>query len=195
MITIWVEIVKSAWRSFLKLCKSAPKSDILVLLVTFFLTVIFDLVIAIEVGIVLAAMLFMKRMSEVTEVEGWKYVDDEEDPDSISLRKVPNNTLVYEISGPMFFAAANKILDIDVDENTNVLVLRMRSVNAIDATAMHNLEQLYDDCKKKDITMVLSHVNEQPLKVMKKAGFDKLIGEENFCPHIDEALKRAADLQ
>ena len=185
----------SGWRSFLKLCKSAPKSDILVLLVTFFLTVIFDLVIAIEVGIVLAAMLFMKRMSEVTEVEGWKYVDDEEDPDSISLRKVPNNTLVYEISGPMFFAAANKILDIDVDENTNVLVLRMRSVNAIDATAMHNLEQLYDDCKKKDITMVLSHVNEQPLKVMKKAGFDKLIGEENFCPHIDEALKRAADLQ
>lgn len=185
----------SGWRSFVKLCKSAPKSDILVLLVTFFLTVIFDLVIAIEVGIVLAAMLFMKRMSEVTEVEGWKYIDDEEDPDSISLRKVPENTMVYEISGPMFFAAANKILDIDVDENTNVLVLRMRSVNAIDATAMHNLEQLYEDCKKKNITMVLSHVNEQPLRVMKKAGFDKLIGEENFCPHIDEALKRAANLQ
>lgn len=185
----------SGWRSFVKLCKSAPKSDILVLLVTFFLTVIFDLVIAIEVGIVLAAMLFMKRMSEVTEVEGWKYVDDEEDPDSISLRRVPKNTLVYEISGPMFFAAANKILDIDVDEKTNVLVLRMRSVNAIDATAMHNLEQLYEDCKKKNITMVLSHVNEQPLKVMKKAGFDKLIGEENFCPHIDEALERAANLQ
>ena len=100
------------WRKFVYLCKTAPKSDIIVLVITFVLTVVFDLVVAIEVGILLAAILFMKRMSEVTEVEGWKYVDEEDDPDSLSLRKVPEHTHVYEISGPMFFAAANKILGI-----------------------------------------------------------------------------------
>ncbi len=104
----------------------------------------FDLVAAIEVGILLAAMLFMKRMSEVTEVEGWKYVDEEEDPDSIALREVPKHTLVYEISGPMFFAAADKILKISIKEDTKCVILRMRSVSAIDATAMHSLEQLYE---------------------------------------------------
>ncbi|MGN0424632.1 MAG: SulP family inorganic anion transporter [Acetatifactor sp.] len=187
----------SGWRTFVNLCKSSPKSDIVVLLTTFLLTVIFDLVVAIEVGIVLAAILFMKRMSDVTDIEGWKYVDneDEEDPDSISLRVVPKNTLVYEISGPMFFAAAGKILNISVEEGTKVLIIRMRGVNAIDATAMHNMEQLYDTCAKKGITMVLSHVNSQPRSVMKKAGFDKKIGQENFCAHIDDALKRAEDLQ
>ncbi len=185
----------SGWRTFVNLCKSSPKSDILVLVVTFALTVIFDLVVAIEVGIVLAAILFMKRMSDVTEVEGWKYVDDEDDPDSISLRTVPDKTLVYEISGPMFFAAAGKILNISLNEDTRVLVIRMRSVNAIDATAMHNLEQLQEACEKKGITIVLSHVNRQPMEVMKKSGFDKKIGADNFCAHIDDALKRAQDLQ
>lgn len=185
----------SGWRNFVKLCKSSPKSDILVLVVTFVLTVVFDLVVAIEVGIVLAAILFMKRMSDVTDIEGWKYIDDEDDPDSISLRSVPEHTLVYEISGPMFFAAASKILEISLKEDTKILIIRMRSVNAIDATAMHNLETLYEDCKKKNITIVLSHVNEQPLSVMKKAGFDKLIGENNFCAHIDDALAHASNLQ
>ena len=185
----------SGWRTFVNLCKSSPKSDILVLVVTFALTVIFDLVVAIEVGIVLAAILFMKRMSEVTEVAGWKYVDDEEDPDSISLRVVPKNTLVYEISGPMFFAAAGKLLNISFGEDTKNVIIRMRGVNAIDATAMHNLEQLKEMCDNRGITMILSHVNAQPMSVMKKAGFDKKIGAENFCEHIDVALKRAESLQ
>ena len=184
----------SGWRNFYKLCKSSPKSDILVLGITFVLTVVFDLVVAIEVGIVLAALLFMKRMSDVTSVEGWKEIDDENDPDSISLRVIPEHTVVYEFSGPMFFAAAGKILNISFKEDTKVLVIRMRSVHAIDATAMHNLEQLYEDCKKRNITIVLSHVNEQPMTVFKKDGFDKMIGEENFRPHIDEALKRAEEL-
>ncbi len=179
------------WRSFVNLCKSSPKSDILVLVLTFVLTVVFDLVVAIEVGILLAAMLFMKRMSDVTDVEGWKYVDEEDDPDSISLKAVPKHTLVYEISGPMFFAAADKILHISVNEDTRCLILRMRSVNAIDATAMHSLEQLYEMCRKKGITIILSHVNEQPGKVMAKAGFNEKIGSENFCAHIDAALERA----
>ena len=185
----------SEWKKFVHLCKTAPKSDIIVLVLTFVLTVIFDLVVAIEVGMVLAAMLFMKRMSEVTEVEGWKYIDDENDPDSISLREVPKNTMVYEISGPLFFGAADKILSINLKDKANVLVLRMRSVTALDATAMHSLEELYTKCKKKGIRLVLSHVNEQPMRTMKKAGFDKMVGEENFCKHIDEALKRAEELQ
>ncbi len=185
----------SGWRNFVKLCKSSPKSDILVLLTTFILTVVFDLVVAIEVGIVLAAILFMKRMSDVTNVEGWKYIDEEDDPDSISLKAVPAKTLVYEISGPMFFAAADKILNITLREDTRFLIIRMRGVHAIDATAMRNLEQVREDCAKRNIQIILSHVNDQPMSVMKKAGFVKMIGEDNFCPHIDAALQRAKDLQ
>ena len=184
----------SGWRTFVKLCKSSPKSDIIVLVTTFLLTVIFDLVVAIEVGIVCAAFLFMKRMSDVTDVEGWKYIDDEDDKDSVSLKTVPENTMVYEINGPLFFGAADKLLRITVRDKKNCLVLRMRSVGTIDATAMHNLELLYEDCKKKGIQMVFSHVNEQPMKVMKKDGFVELVGEENFCAHIDDALKRAGEL-
>lgn len=183
----------SEWRKFLHLLKTSPKSDIIVLVATFVLTVVFDLVVAIEVGIVLAAMLFMKRMSDETEVEGWKYVDEEEDtdPDSISLRVVPKGTIVYEISGPLFFGAADKILEISLEETDKCLVLRMRSVNAIDATAMHSLEELYKQCVRKNITLVFSHVNEQPMKVMEKDHFVELIGRENFCVHIDDALERA----
>ena len=184
----------SEWREFVHLVKTSPKSDIAVLLLTFVLTVMFDLVVAIGVGIVLAAMLFMSRMSEVTEVAGWKYINDENDPDSIDLKEVPNNATVYEISGPLFFGAADKILNIRLKEKYNVMILRMRSVTALDATAMHFLEQFYEKCQKKNITLILSHVNEQPMRVMKKAGFDVLIGEENFCAHIDEALKRAEEL-
>lgn len=179
------------WRTFVNLCKSSPKSDIIVLVLSFVLTVVFDLVLAIEVGILLAAILFMKRMSEVTEVEGWKYVDEEDDPDSLALRIVPDHTLVYEISGPMFFAAADKILSISLKEDTTCLILRMRSVNAIDATAMHSLTELLEKCEKKGIRIILSHVNEQPRKVMDKAGFSERIGVENFCAHIDEALEAA----
>ncbi len=185
----------SEWRKFLHLCKTAPKSDIIVLVVTFVLTVVFDLVVAIEVGILMAAILFMKRMSDVTEVEGWKYVDEDDDKDSLSLRVVPANTLVYEVSGPLFFGAADKIMQIAPDEKTNCLVLRMRSVSAIDATAMHNLEQLYENCCKKKIQLIMSHVNEQPMNVIKKSGLYDKLGSENFCPHIDDALQRAQDLQ
>lgn len=184
----------SEWREFVALCRTSPKSDIIVLVATLVLTVVFDLVVAIEVGMIAAALLFMKRMSEVTQIHGWKYIDDDNDPDSISLRTVPKNTLVYEISGPMFFGAADKILQIAPKEGTNCLILRMRSVNAIDATAMHNLEKLYEACKKRKITLILSHVNKQPMEIMQKAGFDKKIGKSNFCPHIDEALKRAVEL-
>ncbi len=182
------------WRKFVYLCRTSPKSDIVVLVVTFLLTVMFDLVVAIEVGMLMAALLFMKRMSEVTEVEGWKYIDDEDDPDSLSLREVPADTRVYEISGSLFFGAADKLLTITLSEKTRCLILRMRGVSAIDATAMHNLEEMYADCRRKNICLVLSHVNEQPMRVMRKAGFVEEVGEENFCAHIDDALQRAAKM-
>ena len=181
----------SGWRRFVKLIKSSPKSDIMVLVITFALTVIFDLVVAIEVGVVLAAILFMYRMSEVTQVEGWKDFDPENDPDSIDLRVLPEHTLIYEISGPMFFASAGKILQISPKEDTKALVLRMRSVSTIDATAMRNLEILFEDCRNRGVQLIMSHVNEQPMKVIHKAGFDQKLGEDNFCAHIDDALARA----
>ncbi len=193
-ILIQVAYNMSGWREIVTLLKSSPKSDILVLLVTFFLTVIFDLVIAIEVGMVLAAILFMKRMSDVTDVQSWKYIDEENDTDHIDLKVVPANTRVYELSGPLFFGVADKIMNISVDNAHNCLVLRMRSVNAIDATAMRNLDKIRHACRKKGIHLILSHVNEQPLNVMKKSGFFDKVGAENFCPHIDDALKRAESL-
>ena len=183
------------WKKFVYLCKTSPKSDIIVLIVTFILTVVFDLVVAIEVGILMATVLFMKRMSDVTDISGWKNIDDEEDPDSISLRTVPAKTMVYEISGPLFFGAADKILAITLDESINCIILRMRSVGTIDATAMHNFEEMLEECHRKNICLVFSHVNEQPMKVMEKAGFVEKVGRENFCSHIDEALKRAEQLQ
>ena len=184
----------SEWREFVHLLKTAPKSDITVLVLTFILTVVFDLVVAIEFGMLLAALLFMKRMSDVTEVESWTYVDPEDDPDNIGLKAVPKNTLVYEISGPMFFGAADKILKISLKDTDRCIILRMRSVNAIDATAMHSLEQLMEKCEKKNIKLILSHVNGQPMRIMEKAGFVEKIGKEYFCEHIDDALVKAEEL-
>lgn len=180
------------WRTFVHLVKTAPKSDIIVLVLTFALTVIFDLVVAIEIGMILACLLLLRRMSEESEVKSWKYIEDENDPDSIMLRKVPKHVRVYEISGPMFFGAADRIATISVKDFTRCLVIRMRAVNALDATAMHSLEELYDKLSKKHIAVVFSHVNEQPMHVMQKAGFVEKVGSENFCTHIDEALERAA---
>lgn len=185
----------SEYKKFIKTVKTAPKSDIVVMVITFGLTVIFDLVVAIEVGMILAAMLFMKRMSEETTVKGWEYVDSENDMDSIDLKVVPKNVRVYEISGPLFFGAADKILDITFKEYTSCLVLRMRAVSAIDATAMNSLEQLYKKCQSKNIALVLSHVNEQPLHAMQKSGFYEKVGAENFCAHIDDALVRANEIK
>lgn len=183
----------SEYKKFIKTVKTAPKSDIVVMVITFGLTVIFDLVVAIEVGMILAAMLFMKRMSEETTVKGWEYVEN--DTDSIDLKSVPKNVRVYEISGPLFFGAADKILDITFKEYTSCLVLRMRAVSAIDATAMNSLEQLYKKCKSKGVVLVLSHVNEQPLHAMQKSGFYDKVGAENFCAHIDDALIRANEIK
>ena len=186
------------WRKFLSICKKAPKSDILVLIITFVLTVVFDLVIAIGVGIVLSCVLFMKRMAEVTQVQGWTYIDDEEedinDTESIGLKVVPKNTYVFEINGPMFFGAADKFMDVVSETAEDVVIIRMRSVPALDVTAYETFLNIYKVCKANNITLILSHVNEQPMRVLEKAGFIKMIGEDNICKNIDEALERAKNL-
>lgn len=180
----------SEWRKFASLLKTAPKSDSFVLLVTFILTVVFDLVIAIEIGIVMTAFLFMKRMSDVTNVSEWTYAEDS-DTTRQHLKHVPKNTQVFEITGPMFFAAADKILDVMKHSGAEVIILRMRSVPAMDATALNSLDTVYETCKKEHTRLIFSHVNPQPMSVMKKAGFDKKVGKENFCENIDAALEKA----
>lgn len=182
------------WRTFVHLLKTAPKSDIIVLISTFVLTVIFDLVVAIEIGMVLACLLFIKRMSEETHAESWTYVDDDTQDVDEQLRRLPLQIRVYEITGPLFFGAADAIEHIVVKDFTTCLVLRMRSVPAIDSTAMNALQDLICVCESKGITVVFSHVNEQPMKVMQKSGFAELVGEENFCPNISAALKRAEEI-
>ena len=182
------------WRTFVHLLKTAPKSDIIVLISTFVLTVIFDLVVAIEIGMVFACLLFIKRMSEETHAESWTYVDDDTQDVDEQLRRLPLQIRVYEITGPLFFGAADAIEHIVVKDFTTCLVLRMRSVPAIDSTAMNALQDLICVCESKGITVVFSHVNEQPMKVMQKSGFVELVGEENFCPNISAALKRAEEI-
>lgn len=182
------------WRTFLNLVKTAPKSDVIVLVTSFVLTVIFDLVVAIEVGMVLACLLFIKRMSEETKVNGWTYVDEDTPDVDEHLQKLPLQIRVYEISGPLFFGAASVIEEIAVKDFTTCLVLRMRSVPALDSTALNALKDLVQVCKSKGITIVFSHVNDQPMKVMKKAGFIELVGKVNFQPSISAALDRAEEV-
>lgn len=184
------------WKSFFRLCKSAPKSDIIVLVATFFLTVFFDLVVAIEIGVVLAALLFMKRMAETADIKAWKYTDspDITPGEAEKLRDIPHSISVFEICGPMFFAAADQILNINSGHHTKVVVIRMRSVPAIDASAMKSLHELVNRAKRKNITLVFSHVNEQPMHVMEKDGFIDLVGKENFHENIVDALDYAEGL-
>lgn len=184
------------WSSFFRLCKNAPKSDIIVLVATFFLTVFFDLVVAIEIGVVLAALLFMKRMAETADIKAWKYTDspDITPGEAEKLREIPHSISVFEICGPMFFAAADQLLGINSDHRTKAVVIRMRSVPAIDASAMKCLHELAARAKKKNIHLIFSHVNEQPMKVMKKDGFYELIGKENFHENIVSALDYAETL-
>ena len=179
------------WRTFVHLIRTAPKSDIIVLLTTFILTVVFDLVVAIEIGMVLACLLFIKRMSEETHVDSWTYVDDDTPDVDEHLRRLPLQIRVYEITGPLFFGAADAIEHIVVKDFTTCLILRMRSVPALDSTALNALQNLTKVCESKGITLVFSHGNEQPRKVMVKSGFVDLVGKENFCPNIRAALDHA----
>ena len=211
------------WRTFARLAKTAPKSDIAVLVITFFLTVVFDLVVAIEVGMVLSCLLFMKRMSDEMGVRSWLHVEEVEEQkreeeeasrgakktmsveeaqlkaaaeeiNPAKLRQIPMELAVYELTGPLFFGAADRINQIEVNEVTRCLILRMRAVPAADSTAMNSMTALCERCKKNGVTLILSHVNEQPMHVMEKAGFVDMIGRDHFCPNIEAALDHADEV-
>ena len=181
----------SGWRTVAKVARHSPKSDVAVMAVTFLLTVVFDLVVAIVVGLSLACLLFMKRMADVAVVKEWEYVEDTGD-DKGRLKPVPAHVMVYEISGPMFFGAADKIPHMERNTGRNVLILRMRSVPAMDITALNSLWRLWEECRDKDIRVIFSHVNEQPLSVFRRSGLYEAAGEESFAPNIDAALALAA---
>ena len=142
----------------------------------------------------LACLLFIKRMTDESKITGWKYAEEETD-DSEKLRVLPKEVRVYEISGPLFFGVADNIAKITTKEYTKCLILRMRSVPSMDITAMNSLEELYNSCSEKGIRLIFSHVNDQPMRVMEKAGFAKKVGADNFCNHIDDAIKKAHGVQ
>jgi SulP family sulfate permease len=180
----------------------APRSDIAVLMTTFGLTVLTDLTVAVGVGMVLAAMLFMKRMSEVTNVgtirdELEDIIEDEaQDPNAIAFREVPPGVEVYEINGPFFFGVADRLKDTlqSLEKPPKVFILRMRRVPAIDASGMHALGEFRDKCRKQGTTLLLSGVHAQPIFAMTRYGLTERLGDENLFGNIDDALNRARQI-
>ena len=201
-VLVIVSYNMSGWRSFASIMKN-PKSDVIVLLVTFLLTVIFDLTIAIEVGLICACLLFMRRMAETTDV---KVISDEIDPEeeqsdfqmgNLEHLTIPEGVEVYEINGPYFFGAGNKFEDLMAtmgQKRPKVRIIRMRKVPFVDSTGIHNLTNLCAMSQKEGIQVVLSGVNDKVQAVLHKAGFDQMLGEENICSHINIALERAKAL-
>ena len=195
-VLVIVSYNMSGWRVFKGLLKN-PKSDVAVLLITFFLTVIFDLTVAIEVGLVIACVLFMKRVMETTKIS---VITDEIDPNNESDLEVheehlmiPQGVEVYEINGPYFFGIATKFEEImsRLGDRPKIRIIRMRKVPFIDSTGIHNLTTLCEMSQKENIHIILSGVNEKVHKVLEKSGFYELLGEENICSNINEALEVA----
>lgn len=189
-ILLQVAYNMSGWRNFAHLCRTASRGAVATLVLTFALTIVFDLVTAIAVGMLITMALFMKMVSEETEVKGWKYYCDE-NSEVTHLRELPKSVRVYEINGPMFFGMTDRISDISVKDFTKYLIIRMRGVPSLDATGMNALENLYDYCSENGVRLIFSHANEQPMKTMRRAGFVDLIGEEHFRPNIDDAIAHA----
>ena len=198
-VLVIVSYNMSGWRTFKALMKN-PKSDVTVLLITFFLTVIFDLTVAIEWGLVIACVLFMRRVMETTEISVIKNeIDPSKESDFDSHEEhlvIPKGVEVYEINGPYFFGIATKFEDVMamLGDRPKVRIVRMRRVPFIDSTGIHNLENLCRMSQKEKITIVLSGVNEKVHKVLERSGFYELLGEENICPNINVALERAKQL-
>ena len=198
-VLVVVSYNMSGWRTFKALLRN-PKSDVTVLLITFFLTVIFDLTVAIEMGLVIACVLFMRRVMETTEISVIKdEIDPSKESDIATSEEhliIPQGVEVYEINGPYFFGIATKFEEMmaQMGDRPKVRVIRMRKVPFIDSTGIHNLENLCRMSQKEKITIVLSGVNEKVHKVLEKSGFYELLGEENICPNINVALERAKKL-
>ena len=192
-ILLQVAYNMSGWRNFAHLCHTASKGAVGALLLTFVLTIVFDLVTAIAAGMTITVVLFMKMVSEETEVKGWKYYCDETS-EVTHLRELPKSVRVYEINGPMFFGMTDRITDISVKEFTRYLIIRMRGVPSLDSSGMNALENLYEYCKENGVQLIISHANEQPMATMRHAGFVDLVGEEHFRPNIDDAIAHAREL-
>ena len=150
--------------------------------------------VAIEFGLLTAACLFVKRMVDVTHIRPWTKADETNENDNGRLKKIPENTQVFEIDGPMFFANSDIISSIPIKEGVKVVILRMRNIPSLDVSALRAITTVLKYCQNKNITMLFSHVNKQPMSVMKKAGFIEKAGVENFLPNIDEALKKAEEI-
>ncbi len=200
-VLVVVSYGMSGWRSFLAMARHNPKSDVTVLLLTFFLTIIFDLTVAIEFGLICACLLFMRRMAETTDVHAvMNEIDLNEDADmergNLEHLTIPEGVEVYEINGPYFFGAGNRFEDIMAryGKKPKVRIIRMRKVPFIDSTGMHNLENMCRMSQKEGITVVLSGVNPKVEDVLKRNDFEQLLGEQNICNHIDLALARANEL-
>jgi SulP family sulfate permease len=199
-VLVVVSYGMSGWRSFLAMTRN-PKSDVTVLLLTFFLTIIFDLTVAIEFGLICACLLFMRRMSETTDVKAiYDEIDLNEDADmergNLEHLTIPEDVEVYEINGPYFFGAGNRFEDIMAryGKRPKVRIIRMRKVPFIDSTGLHNLENMCLMSQKEGITIVLSGVNEKVDSVLRRNNFEQLLGAENICNHIDLALARAREI-
>lgn len=197
-VLVVVSYGMSGWRSFLTLMKN-PKSDVTVLLITFFLTIIFDLTVAIEVGLIIACLLFMKRMAETTDVKVvMDEISEESDLSSGNLEHltIPKGVEVYEINGPYFFGAGNRFEEImaSFGDRPKVRIIRMRKVPFVDSTGIHNLTNLCTMSKSEGIEVVLSGVSEKVHSQLNKARFYDLLGERNICSHIDIALQRAREI-
>ncbi len=176
------------YKTFIKLLKTSPKSDIIVLVATFVLTVVFDLVVAIEFGVIAACILFMKRMSEESGMRGWKYNSADSDK---PLMDVPEYISVYEFNGPMFFAVASEISELKIRQGITCVIIRMRSVMSLDTDALREIETLLERCSQSGVSVVFSHVNPQPMRALKKSGLYEKIGDDNFCADITTAMERA----
>lgn len=192
-ILLQVAYNMSGWRTVVHQVRTAPKSDVAVLVVTFLFTVVFDLVMAIGVGMMITLVLLMKRLSDETEVRGWKYYCDE-DSEVTHLRELPKSVRVYEINGPMFFGMTDQIAEISVKEFTRYLIIRMRGVPSLDSSAMNALENLREYCDENDVQLIISHANEQPMKTMERAGFVEKVGREHFRTSIDDAIAHTREL-
>lgn len=197
-VLVIVSYNMSGWRTFMALLRN-PKSDVVVLLITFFLTVIFDLTIAIEVGLLIACVLFMKRVMETTEIS---VIRDEIDPNQESDLEVheehitlPKGIEVYEINGPYFFGIATKFEEImsQLGDRPKIRIIRMRKVPFIDSTGIHNLANLCEMSQKENIHIILSGVNPKVHQVIEKSGFYELLGEDNICSNINEAVAKATE--
>ncbi len=172
------------WRQFVKICRTAPLGDILVLVATFVLTVVFDLVVAIAVDMVLAAVIFLKKMSDSAHVRLWKKNTD----GNSRFKNIPQNTQIFDLDGPMFFAASDVFSAIPLEDGVKTVILRMHGVPSLDISALRSLEKVHAAVTEKGARLILAHVNEAPLKVMKHAGFVDVLGENNIVSNIDEAI-------